>query len=135
MAFFYTFRQCLLTITVRGYQISNAYCLFFFIGIVSLRNMPMHYAMGFKGCKNDNFFKIKIVIFFLFLLKTQIVGTRYNRINVAVLTSTHNLYFRTNIRCIIYTLVYPSFIICTCKWFARESSLHGYLSMVLQHLK
>ena len=25
----------------------------FFIGIVSLRNMPMHYAMVFKGCKND----------------------------------------------------------------------------------
>ena len=26
----------------------------FFIGFVSLRNMPMHYAMVFKGCKNDN---------------------------------------------------------------------------------
>ena len=45
----------LLTITVREYQISIAYCLF--IGIVSLRNMPMHYALAFKGCKNDNFYK------------------------------------------------------------------------------
>ena len=44
----------LLTITVRGYQISIAYCLFS-IGIFSLRNMPMHYAMVFKGCKNYNF--------------------------------------------------------------------------------
>ena len=32
----------------RWYQISIVYCLF---GIVSLRNMPMYYAMVFKGCK------------------------------------------------------------------------------------
>ena len=32
--------------------ISNKHCLLpFSIGIVSLRNMPMHYAMVFKGCK------------------------------------------------------------------------------------
>ena len=42
----------LLTIIVRG--VSNKHCLLpFSIGIVSLRNMPMHYAMVFKGCKND----------------------------------------------------------------------------------
>ena len=30
----------------------NKHCLlsFFFIDIFSLRNMPMHYAMVFKGC-------------------------------------------------------------------------------------
>ena len=34
--------------------VSNKHCLLpFSIGIVSLRNMPMHYAMVFKGCKND----------------------------------------------------------------------------------
>ena len=29
------------------------YLLPFYIGIVSLRNMPMNYSMVFKGCKND----------------------------------------------------------------------------------
>ena len=34
--------------------VSNKHCLLpFSIGIVSLCNMPMHYAMVFKGCKND----------------------------------------------------------------------------------
>ena len=36
--------------------VSNKHCLLpFFIGVVSLRNMPMHYAMDFTGSKNDNF--------------------------------------------------------------------------------
>ena len=36
-------------------EVSNKHCLLpFFIGIVSLHNMPMHYAI-FKGCKNDIF--------------------------------------------------------------------------------
>ena len=35
------------------------------------------------------------VIFFILLLKTQIVGTRQNRLGEAVLTSTHNLSFWT----------------------------------------
>ena len=34
----------------------------------------------------------------------------YNGIKVAVLRITHNLYFRANIRRIIYTPVHPSFI-------------------------
>ena len=34
--------------------VSNKHCLLpFSIGIVSLRNMPVQYAMVFKGCKND----------------------------------------------------------------------------------
>ena len=34
--------------------VSNMHCLLpFSIVIVSLRNMHMHYAMVFKGCKND----------------------------------------------------------------------------------
>ena len=34
--------------------VSNKHCLLpFSIGIFSLRNMPMHHAMVFKGCKND----------------------------------------------------------------------------------
>ena len=32
----------------------NNHCLLHFsIGIFSLRNMSMHYAIVFKGCKND----------------------------------------------------------------------------------
>ena len=38
------------------------------------------------------------MIFFLFLLKTLIVGTRYNRLGEAVLMSTHNLCFGAKIR-------------------------------------
>ena len=53
------------------------------------------------------FFWAKIVIFFLFLLKTQIVGTRKYRINVAVRRSAHNLCFIANIRRIIHTSVRP----------------------------
>ena len=41
---------------------------------------------------------MKTLIFFLFLLKTLIVGTRWNRISEAVLTSTHNLCFCAEIR-------------------------------------
>ena len=37
--------------------------LFFHWYFFSLRNMPMHYAMVFKGCKNYNF-ETKIVICF-----------------------------------------------------------------------
>ena len=36
-------------------------------------------------------FRWKFLIFFLFLLKILIVGTRYNRLSEAVLTSTNNL--------------------------------------------
>ena len=38
------------------------------------------------------------MMLFLFLLKTYIVGTRKNRLSEAVLTSTHDLIFRANIR-------------------------------------
>ena len=37
-----------------GRMVSNKHCLLpFSIGIISLCKMPMHYAMVFKGCKND----------------------------------------------------------------------------------
>ena len=58
--------------------VSNKHCLLpFSIGIVSLRNMHVQYAMVFKGCKND-ILCIKNVIFFFFFfsLKPQIVDTR-----------------------------------------------------------
>ena len=47
-------------------------------------------------------FQIKILIFFLFLLKTQIMGTCQNRLGKAVQTSTHNLCFSAEIRKIMY---------------------------------
>ena len=52
---------------------------------------------NFHGCKKDQF-QMKNCDFFLFLLKTLIVGTRLNRLTRAVLTSTHNLCFRAKIR-------------------------------------
>ena len=52
--------------------------------------MPMQYTAIFHGCKNVNFLDEIFLIFFLFLLKTLIVGE-------AVLTSTHNLCFRAKI--------------------------------------
>ena len=55
--------------------------------------------------------QIKTLIFFIFLPKTQIVGTRQNRLGEAVLTSTHNLCFRAKIIKIMYTPVNPSYYI------------------------
>ena len=51
------------------------------------------------------------MIFFIILLKTKIVGTRQNRLDEAVLTSTHNLFFLAEVRKIMYTPVNPSFTI------------------------
>ena len=45
------------------------------LDITHYANMPMQYTAIFHGCKNDNF-QMKVVIFFLFLLKTLIMGTR-----------------------------------------------------------
>ena len=55
----------------------------------------MQYTEIFKVVKNENFQSSrKSLIFFLFLLKTLIVGARAD----AVLTSTHNLCFGSIIR-------------------------------------
>ena len=48
---------------------------------------------------------------FIFLLKTYYIGTRKNRLAEAVLTSTHNLCFREEIKKITYTPVNQSFVI------------------------
>ena len=42
---------------------------------VHYANMSVQYTAIFHGCKNDKY-QMKILIFFLFLLKTEIVGTR-----------------------------------------------------------
>ena len=57
-------------------EVSNKHCLLPFFNWYGF--ITQHaYALcnGFKGCKNDILW-IKIVLFFLFLLKTQIVDTR-----------------------------------------------------------
>ena len=61
----------------------------------------MQYTAKFHGCKNVHF-QMNFFIFFLFLLKTLIVGTRWNRLIEAVLTSTHNLCFGAKIRKKVY---------------------------------
>ena len=55
-----------------------------------LCNIP---TLRFHGCKNVNFQKniIKNYYSFLILLKTEILGSRLNRLIEAVLTSTNNL--------------------------------------------
>ena len=55
-------------------------------------NTPIQIYGKFHLQKTE-FFQIKTPIFFIFLLKKQIVGTRLNRFGEAVLTSTHNLCF------------------------------------------
>ena len=49
------------------------------------------------------------IFFFLFLLKSRIVGTRYNRLTEADLTSAHNLCFISKNKKITYTPTNPSF--------------------------
>ena len=49
--------------------------------------------------------------FFIFLLKTYIVGTRLNRLSEAVLMSTNNLCFGAKIRTKMYTPVIHNFTI------------------------
>ena len=61
----------------------------------------MQYTTIFHGCKNINF-QMKNCNIVLFFLKTLIVGTRYNRLSEAVLTSTHNLFFGAKIRKNVY---------------------------------
>ena len=61
-------------------------------------NTPMQYTAIFHGCENQNFQFIFFFTIFIFLLKTYTVGTRKNRLIKAVLTSTHNIYFRAKIR-------------------------------------
>ena len=46
--------------------------------------------------------QLLLKIFFLFLLKTLIVGTRKNHLSEAVVMSTHNLCFRAKIRKNVY---------------------------------
>ena len=55
--------------------------------VIHYENTPMQYTEIFKVVENENFWKRKM-IFFHFLLKTYIVGTRKNRFGV---TSTNNL--------------------------------------------
>ena len=63
---------------------------------------PCNILLFFTAVKKKVIFRWKFMMVFLFLLKTLIVGTRWNRLNKAVLTSTHNLCFRAKIRKNVY---------------------------------
>ena len=56
--------------------------------------MPIHFTVPSSSIKSKSFSEIV----FLFLLKTQIVGTPYKRLTEAVLTSTYNRCFGAEIR-------------------------------------
>ena len=79
--------------------------------------------------KNENFQIKKILIFFIFLLKTKIVGTRKNRLSEAVLTSTHNLCLFSKIRKMMSISVNPSFSIL--KWGLRGSKFYRRIFMTI----
>ena len=76
----------------------NASSTSLFVLISHYKNTPMQHAAIFHGRKNDNLHLIFFFTIFILLLKTEIVGTRLNHLNEAVLTSTHNLCFRAKIR-------------------------------------
>ena len=60
------------------------------MSLVNYANMPMYYTATFHGYKYDSF-QMKNVHVSLFLLTLEIVGTRYNGLSEAVLTSTNRL--------------------------------------------
>ena len=66
------------------------------------KTIPCNIQRFFMAVKNEFFLDEKKMTIFLFLLKTYIVGTRWNCLIEAVLTSTHNLYFKTKIRNYVY---------------------------------
>ena len=80
-----TFRHSPLLSAVDKTACSRGLARVFFMWVITnlpntthYANMPMQYTAIFHDCKNDNF-QMKncdIVIFFLLLLKTLIVGTR-----------------------------------------------------------
>ena len=55
-------------------------------------NIPIQIYWKFYH-QNMKILRWKILIFFIFLLKTSIMGSRYNRFDEAILTSIHNLCF------------------------------------------
>ena len=80
--------------------------LFIFKDKYRYKNMSIQIYWKFYHLKwkfSDN----KILIFFIILHKTKIVGTRLNHLDKVVLTSTHNLCFWAEVRKIMYTPVNP----------------------------
>ena len=61
------------------------------------KTCPSNIQRYFSTAKIENFIR-KILIFSIFLLKTLIVGTHWNHLAEAVLTSTNNLCFGSKIR-------------------------------------
>ena len=57
----------------------------------------MQHTEIFSAVKSKNYIG-KCLKFLIFLLKTYIVGTRYNGLGEAALTSTHNVCFESKIR-------------------------------------
>ena len=82
-------------------------------------NTAMQYTAIFHFCKNVNFQMKNYNHFLIFILLRTYTE--------AVLTSTHNLFFRAKNRKKVYPL-HPSFTIYKCG--VRGSSLHGHVCMV-----
>ena len=76
------------------------------------KTCPCNIQRFFSAVISENYIHWKMFEVFIFLLKTYIVGTRYNSLGEAVLTSTHNVCFESKIRKKYrYNPAYPSFAI------------------------
>ena len=82
-------------------------CLMKLIDTHITQTRPCNIQQYFTAVKMFKF-RLNFFIFFLFLLKTLIAGTRKNRLSEAVLTSTHNVCFRVKKKEIMYIPVNPS---------------------------
>ena len=59
----------------------------------------MQYTLICHSCENDHSY---MIFFYIFLIFAQNIDCGHTRLNEAVLTSTHNLYFRAKIRKNVY---------------------------------
>ena len=84
--------------------------------------MSVQYNAIFYSCESG-YFQVKIVAFFLILLKKYTVGTRQNCFTKAVLTSTHDLCFIAKLENNVYPGK-PRF--SNIKVGFRGFSLHGH---------
>ena len=97
----------------------------------SYENLPMQYRKLFSEAKIEKFIGKSLTVL-IFLLKTLIAGTRYNRrtnrLGDAVLTNTNNLCFGSKTR----KIVNPSFFY-TKRWCLRGYTFHGHVFLIKIH--
>ena len=94
------YSQCLISVTSPGQRLALAQTIQLY-RIFITKTRPCNIQQYFTAVKMIIFRWVFLYIFLNFA-QTLIVGTRYNRLTEAVLTSTHNLCFRAKIRKNVY---------------------------------